>query len=363
MQRVLLTTGGTGGHIFPALAVAEVLRATFPQCEILFMGSEYGPEKALVSKAGIAFEGLAVRGLMGRGMKAFAAGFAMMRAILQARRKVKEFRPDVAIGFGGYAAFAPLLAAKLCKVPTALHEQNAVVGVSNKVLGALVDKVFLSMPLASKDSGAKQAFATHKSVLTGNPVRAAVAAIGEKEHDFTGKNLLVVGGSQGAKAINSLLMEYAQRLEAQGITVRHQTGSNDYARVQQAYTKFGVQQIQAQAFIDDMAEAYAWADVVLCRSGASTVAELAAAGRGAIFVPFPHATHDHQTYNARLLADFGAAKVFAEKDMQAQGIMEEVMVLLQDAQALENMAKNAKAQGRVHAAQDIVNQLQKLAQC
>ncbi len=363
MQRVLLTTGGTGGHIFPALAVAEVLRSTYPQVEILFMGSEYGPEKALVSKAGIAFEGLAVRGLIGRGAKAFQASFAMMRAVLQARRKVKEFRPEVAIGFGGYAAFAPLLAAKMCKVPTALHEQNAVVGVSNKVLGKLVDKVFLSMPLAATGQGASQGFAPHKTVLTGNPVRAAVAAVGLEEHTFTGKNLLIVGGSQGAKALNTLMLDYAKKFEEQGVHVRHQTGSADFSRVQAAYAEQGIQCVDASAFMEDMAEAYAWADLVLCRSGASTVAELAAAGRGAVFVPFPHATHDHQTFNARILADFGAAKMYAEKNMRDQGMMEEILLLLNDAKKLQDMATKAKAQAHVNAAQDIVSQLQKLAQC
>ncbi len=357
MERVLLTTGGTGGHIFPALAVAEALREENPQVQILFMGSEYGPEKELMAKAGIEFYGLAVRGFIGRGMKAFGASLAMLRALGQAKRKVASFQPDVAIGFGGYAAFAPLLAAKWSGVPTALHEQNAVVGVSNKVLGKLVDKVFLSMPLTTEKS-----FATEKTVLTGNPVRVAVAKIGQREHDFTGKRLLVVGGSLGAKALNDVVVTHIEELLAQGICVRHQVGSRDLMRIHEAYAAKGIVADFATAFVDDMAEAYDWADVVLCRSGATTVAELAAAGRGAVFVPFPHATHDHQAYNARLLADHGAAKVYAEKDMHAQNMMGEVIRLLQTPEELEKMSLAAKAQSRIYAAQDIVIELEKLAQ-
>ncbi len=357
MQKVLLTTGGTAGHIFPALAVAEVLKAEYPAVQVLFMGSEYGPEKELVSQAGIEFYGLEVRGVIGRGVKALGAGFAMFGALREARRKVLAFQPDVAIGFGGYAAFAPLLAAKLCGVPTALHEQNAVAGVSNKMLGKLVDKVFLSMPLAQE-----KAFSAQKTVLTGNPVRAAVADIGSQEHVFTGKKLLVVGGSQGAKALNDIVLEHIVQLQEQGIEVLHQTGKKDFIRVREAYEKLGIATENVQAFVDDMAKAYAWADVVLCRSGASTVAELAAAGRGAVFVPFPYATHDHQTANARLLADFGAAKMYAEQHMRSENMMKEIVRLLEAPQELEQMALAAKAQSRVYAAQEIATELEKLVQ-
>ncbi len=361
MQRVVLTTGGTGGHIFPALAVAQELQKRFPTVKILFIGSEYGPEKDLVTQAGIAFKGLAVRGFIGRGFKALGAGTSMVRALFAARTIIKDFMPDVVIGFGGYAAFAPLLAAKLCHIPTALHEQNAVVGVSNKILGKLVDAVYLSMPLTQEENtDAFQGFAKEKTVLTGNPVRDEVAAVGQKAHAFSGKKLFVLGGSLGAKALNDLLIQHIKALQNQGITVRHQTGSKEFERVHAAYVEQGAHVQGLSAFVHDMAKAYAEADMVLCRAGASTVAELAAAGRGAIFVPYPHATHDHQSMNARVLTDFGAAKSFAEKDMQAQGIMDTVVELLHNPEELQRMGKAAKEQSRPHAAQDIVNNLQKL---
>ncbi len=357
MRKVILTTGGTGGHVFPALAVAEALQKEFPHVDILFVGAEYGPEKEMVTKAGIAFQGLAVRGFMGRGVKAVSAAGQMLKAIVQARRILKEFSPDVVVGFGGYAAFAPLLAAKLCGTPSALHEQNAVVGVSNRILGKLVDKVFLSMPMLSD---ASQSFAKEKTVLTGNPVREDVVLAGQEKHDFSGKNVLVVGGSLGAKALNDVFIQHGKDLQEQGITVRHQTGSRDFERVHAAYVAQGLSTEGLCAFVDTMAQAYAEADLVVCRAGATTVAELAAVGRGAIFVPYPHATHDHQSYNARLLADFGAAKTYAEKDMMAQGMMDMVVKLLHDPKALQNMAQAAKGQGRPYAAQDMVQHLQSL---
>ncbi len=362
MRRVVLTTGGTGGHIFPALAVAQQLKESFPQVEILFIGSDYGPEKDLVNQVGIAFKGLAVRGFIGRGFKALEAGASMVRALFAARAIIKDFMPDVVIGFGGYAAFAPLIAAKLCHIPTALHEQNAVVGVSNKILGKLVDKVFLSMPLLTEGhkGDALQGFAKEKTVLTGNPVRAELVAIGQQEHEFSGKNLLVLGGSQGARALNNLLIEHVVALQAKGIQVRHQTGSKEFESVHAAYVAQGADTQGLSAFVQDMASAYATADLVLCRAGASTVAELAVAGRGAVFVPYPHATHDHQSMNARVLSDFGGAKTFAEKDMQAQGIMDVVVDLLQNPAQLKQMAQAAKVQGRPQAAAHIVNHLQQL---
>ncbi len=358
MQKVVLTTGGTGGHIFPALAVAEELKKNFPSVEILFVGSAYGPEKELVSQAGIAFKGLAVRGFIGRGFKAVGAAVQMLQALGQARTLMKEFQPDVVLGFGGYAAFAPLLAAKMCGIATALHEQNAVAGVSNKILGKLVDRVFLSMPMLSGMNA--HGFAKKKTVLTGNPVRENVVNVGLQEHSFTGKKLFVVGGSQGARALNDIIAKNIKRLQGHGITVQHQTGVKDFERVHAMYSKEGADVSELMAFVNNMDQAYATADLVLCRAGATTVAELAVAGRGAIFVPYPYATHDHQSYNARLLADFGAAKTFAEKDMYAQDMMDCIVRLLHDPEGLQLMAKAAKAQARPHAAQDMVKQLQHL---
>ncbi len=352
MHKVLLTTGGTGGHIFPALAVAEALRH-MTQAQLLFVGSEYGPEKALAAKAGIDFIGLPVRGILGRGVRAFSAVVNMGRAVFEAKKIIKYFKPDVALGFGGYAGFAPMIAAKMHKIPTAIHEQNAVVGMSNKILGALVDRIFISM------SGTV-GFSEKKCIITGNPVRSVVARVGEQNHDFSHKRLLIVGGSQGAKALNDIILENLSYLQALKIELWHQTGVQDYERVRAAYTQIGMDASKVMPFVEDMAAAYAWADLVLSRSGASTVAELAAAGRGAYFVPFPFATHDHQTANAKLLADFGAAKVFAQSSLPEKDMMEDLVEDLQNPATLRTMAQAAHAQSKVHAAEEIVRQLQYL---
>ncbi len=361
MQRILLTTGGTGGHIFPALAVAEVLQKQGVQ--LLFVGSQYGPEASLCHKAGVAFQGLAVRGILGRGFAAVGASFAMLQAVVKAIEIIKNFKPDAVVGFGGYASFAPVFAAKLCRVPIAIHEQNAVSGVSNKVLGKLATKIFLSM-----NAHQGQGFASEKCVHTGNPVREALAELGEhtlhgaRAHDFSGKRLLIVGGSQGAKAINSIVIEHLDAFKNAGVQLWHQTGKADFARVHAAYTAAGMPTehehgLLVADFVHNMDAAYAWSDLVLCRSGASTVAELAAAGRGAVFVPFPYATHNHQWHNAQLLAAHNAARVFDEKHLQSAEdrgqFVRNIIELIQDAHTVQAMALASLAQAKVQAAHDI----------
>ncbi len=369
MQKVLLTTGGTGGHIFPALAVAEVLREQ--NVQMLFVGSQYGPEAELVTKADVPFEGLAVRGILGRGIKAFSAGLAMLKAIMQAVKILKKFQPEVVVGFGGYASFASVFAAKLLRIPLAIHEQNAVPGVSNKILGAMANKVFLSLEAAET----KKAFSASKCIVTGNPVRASLAAVGTNKdlspeaRDFTGKHLLIIGGSQGAKAINSAIIEHLPTLKELGISICHQTGKADFDRVIKAYEDANMpmgtdsEQVgvcEVSAFVHHMDKAYAKADLVLCRSGASTMAELAAVGRGAVLVPFPYATHNHQWFNAKNFADVGAALVIEEKNMHEQDCMGQVVRLLNDANTLQKMALAAHNEAKVEAAQDIVKYMREL---
>ncbi len=349
MQRIILTTGGTGGHIFPALAVAEELLLK-GDVRLLFVGSIYGPEKELAVKAGLEFVGLPVRGILGRGIHALGAGFAMMRAFISALGIMRKFRPQLVLGFGGYAAFAPIMAAQAMGITTAIHEQNAIAGLSNKVLGRLAKKVFLGMPQT-------QGFNEKKCVLVGNPVRVAVANVAQNIHDFSGKRLLIVGGSQGAKALNDLIIENFSKLNAASVLVKHQCGAKDFERVHAAYINANQEITQLSAFIDDMAAAYDWADLVLCRSGASTVAELAAAGRGAIFVPFPFATHDHQTHNAQLLVKRDAALMYAENHMHNQDVMDNIIELLNNPKRLENMSKAALTVNMGNAAKNIVDNI------
>ena len=355
MQKIILTTGGTGGHIFPALAVAEALYRHNPATEVLFVGSHYGPEKELVSRAGIAFEGLPVRGFLGRGVKAIAAGARMTVALVKALGLVGRFRPQAVAGFGGYAAFAPMLAGALRGVPCLLHEQNAIAGTSNRILGKLARRICLSLP-------GTEGFPQAKCELTGNPVRQDICKAGEQERNFASRHLLVLGGSQGAHALNELMVAKLPALKAANIEILHQTGTRDEQATREAYVAAGYAPECVQAFINDMASTYAWADLVLCRSGASTVAELCACGLPALLVPFPHAIHDHQTHNARVMADAGAAQLMPEAGLESSSCAGMITQLMHDNTTRQGMSLAARKLAQTDAADRVAKAIVLLAE-
>lgn len=366
MDRAIITTGGTGGHIFPALAVAEELRASFPGVEILFVGGEYGPEKRLAGEAGIDFVGLPVRGFLGRGFKALGAAWGLLRGIRIARREIKKFRPDVVIGFGGYAAAASVLAARCCKVPVLLHEQNSIPGLSNRLAGRFAAKICISLP------DAEACFPSGKTVLTGNPVRRSIIELHEVKKERRkqsrsackgGRNLLVLGGSQGAMAVNSAVLEDLPALLEAGVNVWIQSGQSDYERVKEALAQMGsdgVSGVRLNAFITDMGEAYAWADLAVCRAGATTVAELASSAVPAIFVPFPYATHNHQYFNAVQVQKLGAAQVLEQKDITPGKVGEMVLELFDNPERLEGMTDSAMLIAIPDAAAKVAAEAEKL---
>ena len=354
MDNIILTTGGTGGHIFPALAVAEELRRRNPNANLLFVGSLYGPEERLMRQAGIPFEGLPVRGLLGRGFKAVGAGAQMAVAVAKSVGIIRRFKPDVVAGFGGYAAFAPLLAGRLMGVPGVLHEQNAIAGTSNRFLARIARRVCISLPNTS-------GFDMKKCVFTGNPVRAAVTAVGQISRQRQSRRLLVMGGSQGAHALNAFMLENLAEFRGAGVEIRHQTGVTDEGSVRAAYVAAGYAPECVSAFIDDMAGAYAWADVALCRAGASTVAELCAAGLPSVLVPFPYAIHDHQTRNAEVLTRSGAAVLVPEGCMAVQHMSDILLRLLTMPGEREPMAAAALSAARPDAAARVVAVLEETA--
>ncbi|MUM76508.1 undecaprenyldiphospho-muramoylpentapeptide beta-N-acetylglucosaminyltransferase [Pseudodesulfovibrio sp. F-1] len=359
MARILIATGGTGGHIFPALAVADALATRHPGAAILFAGGK-GPEGDMARSHGLDFLELPARGIMGRGVSGLLGGLAWIgRGLPLALREVRRFRPDAAIGFGGYAGFCPVLAAALLGVPSAVHEQNSVPGVTNKVLGRVVKRIFLSFPDSSG------AFPTHKTTLTGNPIRTAILAAGEtrkKQAGHTpGKQVLVLGGSQGARPVNDAVIAALPRLTELGVTLTHQAGRADADRVRAAYAASGADPAQVRDFIDDMAAEYARADLAVCRAGATTVFEVAGAGVPALFIPFPQATHDHQTMNARALAETGAARLLPQAELTGAGLAEAVLALLGDAEQLMTMSRAARSFSRPDAAADIARGLEALA--
>ncbi len=358
MRRVIVTTGGTGGHIFPAIAVAEEIRVRHRDATVLFMGGKYGPEGDLAAQAGLEFVGLPVRGFIGRGCGMLGAGFGMLRALTKAVIVIRRFKPDAVIGFGGYAAFAGVMAARHVGVPCAIHEQNSIPGVANKILARRVDRVFVSLP------DVRATFPEAKTVFTGNPVRAAIADLARNTEDSSekefGKRVLILGGSQGARAINDCVIANLNALIDAGMTLWHQAGVADFERVREIYRKNGGEKMRVDGFIRDMADAYAWADIVVCRAGATTIAELTCAGLPAIFIPFPAATHDHQTHNARYLAAVGAAELIPQPRLESgRGdpafLVERLEVLLGDEEKLWSMRMESRNLARPEAAAALVN--------
>ncbi|CCH48835.1 undecaprenyldiphospho-muramoylpentapeptide beta-N-acetylglucosaminyltransferase [Pseudodesulfovibrio piezophilus] len=356
LSKIILTTGGTGGHIFPALAVADELTRRNPGIKILFVGGA-GPEGDMARKHGLDFLELPAKGIMGRGIKGILSGLGWLGfGIPKAMHAVKRFAPDAVIGFGGYAGFCPVLAAALLGIPTAVHEQNSVPGVTNKVLGKMVKKIFLSFP------DTLGAFPPAKTVLTGNPVRAEIInAASARAQRKIGRHILVLGGSQGARAINDSVIQALPMFMNAGVKLTHQAGASDYQRVHDSYKTALADSGQVHAFIDNMAACYAAADLIICRSGATTVFEIAAAGVPAIFVPFPHATHDHQTMNAKAMSDIGAARLLPQKEMTGEVLASLALELLNAPAQVKDMGTAARRFAKERAAADIAVGLEALA--
>jgi len=299
---VLIMAGGTGGHVFPALAVAEELVAR--GVAVSWLGTRRGLEARVVPAAGYPLETLRVSGLRGKGMlRLLLAPFMLLIALLQALVILLRLRPRAVLGMGGFASGPGGVMAWLLRRPLLIHEQNSVAGMTNRWLAPLARTVMEAFPGSLP--------AKYAPLHTGNPVRREITRLPEPAERLAGRRgalrVLVIGGSLGAHALNtSVPVAMADRSSGKSFHVRHQTGAADLDAVRRAYAAAGID-AQVDAFIDDMAAAYAWADLVICRSGALTVAELTVVGVAAILVPFPHATDDHQTGNARFLADAGAA--------------------------------------------------------
>lgn len=332
-MKIMIMAGGTGGHVFPALAVAQVLRARGH--EIVWMGAPDSFESRTVPKHDIPMELIRVQGLRGKGLKRwFGAPLLVARAVKQALAALRRQKPSVVLGMGGFAAGPGGLAARLSGVPLVIHEQNAAAGLTNRWLSRLAQVVLEAFP--NTFPGAR---------TVGNPVRADIAAVAPPAKRLaeahTPLRMLVLGGSQGAKALNERLPAALARLpDGQRPLVRHQAGRTlDVA--QAAYAEYHVN-ADVSAFIDDMAAAYAWADLVVCRAGASTVAELAAAGCAALLVPYPFAVDDHQTRNGEYLVRAGAALLMQESELHVDTLAALLAELLADRPRLVKMAEAAR---------------------
>lgn len=349
-MKVMIMAGGTGGHVFPALAVADELKTLGHQ--VCWMGAPDSFESRTVPAHGIPMEMIRVTGLRGKGMLSLlSAPLLLVRAVAQAWLALRRQNPDVVLGMGGFASGPGGVAAWLQRRALIIHEQNAIAGFTNRCLSLLARHVLQAFP---------GAFSQKRGVTVGNPVRAAVKAVAAPEQRFAGRlgrlNVLVVGGSQGAKALNQRVPEALALIPpAQRPQVRHQAGRTLVV----AQNAYAAQKVDGEVleFIHDMAAAYAWADVVVCRSGASTVSELAAVGSAAILVPFPAAVDDHQTHNAEFLVSAGAALRIQERDLSAQRLADVLSKLTRE--ECQRMAQAARQVAQTHATEKIVSYLVK----
>ncbi|GAB2490248.1 undecaprenyldiphospho-muramoylpentapeptide beta-N-acetylglucosaminyltransferase [Arenimonas alkanexedens] len=346
---VLILAGGTGGHIFPGLAVAQALQSR--DVPVLWLGAAGGMETRLVPQAGLRIETIAIGGLRGKGaMTLLKAPFVLLRGCLQALAILRRVRPRAVVSFGGYAAGPGGICAWLLRRPLLVHEQNRAPGLTNRVLARVARRVLCGFP---------GSFPGRDTVDVGNPVRPAIAALPPPAQRFAGRSgpvrLLVLGGSQGAHALNTALPKLLERLpEAQRPSVRHQCGERHADASRAVYARAGVA-ASVEPFIADMAAAYAWADLVVCRAGALTLAELCAAGVGSLLVPFPKAVDDHQTRNAEYLVERGAARLLPEGEAFGPRLLDALSALLVDAPARLAMAEAARAAARPDAAERVAD--------
>ncbi len=306
---VIISAGGTGGHIFPALAVARQLA---DKCDIVWVGGKVGMENQIIPKNGYPLETVSVAGVRNKGtLRKLMLPLTMLRALFECWLIIRKHRPVTVIGFGGYATFPILLAARILGKKTLIHEQNSVAGLTNRVLAKFVNQVLTAFP---------NVLSSTKTQLVGNPVRQEIIDITPANANTTGKlNILIVGGSLGAKALNDNVPLALNSIKDKIGVITHQVGRNDGSTVAEYYREHGLN-ANVVNFIDNMAEAYSNCDVIICRAGASTVAEVSCAGKCAIFVPYPYAVDDHQTHNAAYLVEQGAAFLLPQSKLTPESL-------------------------------------------
>lgn len=357
--RIVIAGGGTGGHLFPGIAVAEEFLKRDPRNQVIFIGTKRGIEHRLLGNLGYELKLIDVEGLKGRGLKALLRGAYMIpKSMWQSRCLLKDFSPDAVIGVGGYASGPAVITAWLMGIPTAIAEQNALAGNTNRILGKFVDRVFLTYEQS------KSHFSARKVAVTGNPVRAAFAArLDQAKDKQSGRQILIFGGSQGAAAINKTVIAMLPLLQKMKDRVRvvHQTGERDLAMVREAYQQYGIE-AQVSPFITDMVSAYAASDLIICRAGATSLAEITVAGKASILIPFPFAANDHQTKNAQAMVESGAAHMLKESELTADKLYSRVEALLTDDEKLREMEVQSKKLGRPDAAARMVDACIRLIQ-
>lgn len=351
-RTIMIMAGGTGGHVFPGLAVADFLRQS--GWRIVWLGSKTGMEAGLVARHGYDLANVSFSGLRGKGLlAALLLPAKLLLAFGQSARAILAARPDVVLGMGGYISFPGGMMAALLGKPLAIHEQNSIAGLANKVLARVADRVLCAFP----------GVLGPRAVHAGNPVRPDIAMIAVPEQRYRKRSgplrVLVAGGSLGAKALNDAVPQGLALLPRdRRPLVTHQSGAQHLDSLRAAYAAAGVE-AKTLAFIEDMASAYAEADLVICRAGATTIAEIAAAGVASVVIPYPHAVDDHQTSNARFLAEAGAAVLLPQQDLSAERVAD--LIARFDRERLCEMAKRARSFGKPGATEAVAKACMELA--
>jgi UDP-N-acetylglucosamine--N-acetylmuramyl-(pentapeptide) pyrophosphoryl-undecaprenol N-acetylglucosamine transferase len=357
-MKLLVAGGGTGGHIFPGIAVAEELTTRAPNNEVVFVGTQQGIEAKVVPQAGFRLRTIPSRGLKRVGFWKKIQGLLLLPySFLAALRVLRSEKPDFVLGVGGYSSGPLVLTAVFLRIPTAIQEQNAAAGVTNRILGRFVRAVFLAFEQAAKD------FPARKVHVVGNPVRRKLFDnYLRSSSPHPGFNILVFGGSQGARSINMRMREALAFLEdLKGeLHFVHQTGKNDLSEIKAAYAerRFSAEVLP---FIDDMSAVYARSELIICRAGAVTLAELTVCKKPSILIPFPYAADDHQTKNAKAMEEAGAAVVFLESELTGERLAAEIRSLLGDTGRRGKMERSAGLMGRPEAAKELIDMCSRLA--
>ena len=372
-MRLLIAGGGTGGHLFPGMAVAEEFLARNPSNQVLFVGTDHGIEARAVPAAGYRIELITAAGIRGKGLFSQLKGSAMMLYGYALSRKIlKTFQPDMVLGVGGYASLPMVLAAKGMQTPCYIHEQNAIPGMTNKLLARFADRVFITLEESARF------FPKGKTLLTGNPLRRQILNLaatqnppsippfpeGESEQSEQGRfRLFVFGGSQGAHAINTAMIAALPHLAdlSDRLEICHQTGEKDCTEVRASYEKGSIPST-VQPFISDMAVEYHKADLIICRAGATTIAEVTACGKACLFIPFPHAVDDHQRRNAEALLKKQACFMLLERELSGERMAAMIRELISDPETLRRTGEAAFSLARLDAAKIIVDEMIKASE-
>jgi len=361
--RIIIAGGGTGGHLFPAIAIAQEFMARDPENKVIFVSTGNPFELSVLDKAGFTLEKITAEGIKGRGLlPQLRSMWKIPMGIFESIRIIKDFKPDLVMGVGSYAAGPVAIGAWLMRKKLILHEQNILPGITNRILSRFADRIYVSF------KNTKANFNPEKVVYTGNPLRKEFmqkakenkdnnTATSAKDYTFT---VLILGGSQGAHSINKAVINALEHFRGKhNFYFIHQTGKQDEAKVKKAYKDQGILYM-VKSFFDDMPKQYQRANLIICRAGATTVAELAAVGKGVIFIPFPFAADNHQVLNARTFTEAGAAEMILQKDLTGSVLAQRIEYYASNKKALEVMATRAKSLGKPDAAKVIVEDCYKL---